>query len=108
MTTEKTPKAEEEYFAKEEAEKKKRLQEKLKEELEKERRASTRDIWFLTCPKCGAKLEEMVFRGVKIDKCHECGGVWLDAGELETLAGPEGHSVISEILKLFKPGAPKG
>jgi Zn-finger nucleic acid-binding protein len=50
----------------------------------------------------------MVFRGVKIDKCHECGGVWLDAGELETLAGPEGHSVISEILKLFKPGAPKG
>ena len=29
----------------------------------------------------------MEFRGVKIDKCLSCGGVYLDDGELEQLAG---------------------
>jgi len=104
MNPEKPSQSEEEYFTKEEAEKKKRLHEKLKAELEQERRESTRRHWFMTCPKCGARLESVVFRGTLIEKCPDCGGVWLDAGELKTLAGEEAHSVISGIIELFKPG----
>ena len=40
-----------------------------------------------TCPKCGPEVAMMrhftsVARKVTIDECPNCGGVWLDAGEL--------------------------
>ncbi|MFQ5787757.1 MAG: zf-TFIIB domain-containing protein [Thermodesulfobacteriota bacterium] len=44
----------------------------------------------------------MAFRGIKIDRCTSCNGVWLDDGELEKLAGPEEKSPIREIINLFK------
>jgi hypothetical protein len=42
------------------------------------------------CPKCGADLTEIDFRGVKVDKCFACGGIYLDDGELEQLVGRPG------------------
>ena len=35
------------------------------------------------CPKCPGKLESYTFQGFALDRCHECGGIWLDNGELE-------------------------
>lgn len=35
------------------------------------------------CPKCPGKLESYTFQGFSLDRCHECGGVWMDKGELE-------------------------
>jgi tRNA(Ile2) C34 agmatinyltransferase TiaS len=35
------------------------------------------------CPKCPGKLESYTFHGFALDRCHECGGIWLDNGELE-------------------------
>lgn len=40
----------------------------------------------LVCPKCGGKLAETDFENIKIDVCSDCGGVWLDAGELAQIA----------------------
>lgn len=38
------------------------------------------------CPGCGASLHPTAARhGVEIDACASCGGIWLDAGELELL-----------------------
>lgn len=37
------------------------------------------------CPKCPGKLEGYTFEGVALDRCAECGGIWLDRGELETI-----------------------
>ena len=37
------------------------------------------------CPKCGEELEEILFRGVTVDRCSGCSGVWLDSGEVERL-----------------------
>jgi len=37
------------------------------------------------CPKCDGKLESYTFEGIALDRCHECGGVWLDKGELEAI-----------------------
>jgi len=52
------------------------------------------------CPKCGHVLTELEFKGVKIDRCLSCQGVWLDAGELEQISQKEGR--LGAILKLFK------
>ena len=94
-------KPEEEYFAKEEAEKAKRLKEKHREETEAEERERIKAICYMKCPKCGGQLHEVTFRGVSIDRCSSCVGVWLDAGELEKLAGEEDKSVITDILGFF-------
>ena len=40
----------------------------------------------MRCPKCGMELVEINYKGIKVDKCSECEGVWLDAGELETVS----------------------
>ena len=37
---------------------------------------------------------------VEIDHCTDCGGIWLDAGELEMLLGEPGKA--SQLLNSFK------
>jgi hypothetical protein len=37
------------------------------------------------CPKCPGNLEAYTFEGYALDRCQECGGVWLDKGELEAI-----------------------
>lgn len=39
----------------------------------------------LRCPLCDVKMKEVERRGVTIDICPECKGVWLDKGELDRL-----------------------
>ena len=40
---------------------------------------------LLLCPHCGVGMKEVERRGVLVDVCPQCGGVWLDRGELEKL-----------------------
>jgi len=95
---------EDEYIAKEEAEKVKRLHDKLREETETRERAEIQASCYMKCPKCGYDLNEVVFRGINIDCCTSCDGVWLDEGELEKLAGSQDESIIGDILGFFKAG----
>jgi len=37
------------------------------------------------CPKCGVSLHSKDHLGVTIDECSDCGGIWLDQGELEAI-----------------------
>ncbi len=39
----------------------------------------------MKCPMCDAVMREINRRGVHIDVCPECKGVWLDRGELEKI-----------------------
>ena len=36
-----------------------------------------------SCPKCPGRLQGYTFEGYVLDRCDECGGIWLDRGELE-------------------------
>jgi len=42
------------------------------------------------CPKCHERLEAVDVRGVRVDTCQTCAGIWFDAGELKQLrsSGP--------------------
>ena len=55
------------------------------------------------CPKCGYELQPLSFKGVNIDKCFHCNGTWLDAGELEALAGKE-SDFLARVISVFKHG----
>lgn len=39
----------------------------------------------ITCPKCGEKLEQVVYAGVEVDRCVSCEGIWFDSFEAERL-----------------------
>lgn len=38
------------------------------------------------CIKCDRALQRIDVLGVEIDRCPACGGLWLDAGEIEQLS----------------------
>lgn len=45
----------------------------------------------LDCLQCGTELSQRQEHGVTIDYCEDCGGVWLDPGELKALTGGKKH-----------------
>jgi len=77
---------EEEFFARQEFERVKKIEEERAREIEAEEKKSLKDLHYMRCPKCGMQLVEIDYRGVKIDRCTACEGVWLDAGELEEIS----------------------
>ena len=94
---------EDEYFVREDAEKKRKLALQAKREKQAEELKRLKDLHFMHCPKCGLQMQEVKLRGVDVDVCFACNGVFLDAGELEKLEAPESRGVMSSILNWFKP-----
>jgi predicted RNA-binding Zn-ribbon protein involved in translation (DUF1610 family) len=41
------------------------------------------------CPKCGAALITVPYKGIEIDKCSRCLGLWLDGGDFERVLESE-------------------
>jgi len=41
------------------------------------------------CPKCAGELVPVRYRGVELDKCSRCQGVWLDFGELDQVVAED-------------------
>ncbi len=39
----------------------------------------------MNCPTCGNAMVTLELADIEIDHCVHCGGIWLDAGELELL-----------------------
>jgi len=101
MTATKPSSSEEEFFAREEAEKVKRLAQKQNETIAQEEKTKLKELHWMHCPKCGMELHPVLFKGVTIDKCFECHGVYLDDGELEKLSGAE-SGFMSAVAGLFK------
>lgn len=50
-------------------------------------RDQQRVTMVIQCPVCYVAMRVVVEEGIEIDTCSICHGVWLDAGELESLAG---------------------
>lgn len=65
------------YFAERDREILNRLREQLKK--------VDNEGSILHCPKCPGVLESYIFRGFNLARCHDCGGIWMDKGELESV-----------------------
>ena len=101
MSINKPSHEEEEYFAKEDANARHALALEQARQMQAAELAQLKQLHHMHCPKCGFKLDPIKFKGVTIDKCHHCNGTWLDAGELELLAGKE-SDLLSRIVSVFK------
>lgn len=84
---------EEEYFEGKE----KQLIDKLKTKQEAATKDRILEICRMRCPKCAEPLKERSFKKIQIDQCTGCGGIWLDVGELEEVAGREEDTWLSKL-----------
>ncbi len=91
---------EEEYFARMEFERKKKEEEEKHRRLAEEEKKRLKESHFMKCPKCGMKLIEIDYKGIKIDRCSGCEGIWLDAGELEVVSKME-KTGIDRFFSIF-------
>ncbi len=92
---------EEEYVARLEFDRKKKLEEEKHKTLAKDEKRRLKDLHYMMCPKCGMELIEIDYKNIKIDKCSECEGIWLDAGELETVSKLE-KTGLDKLLSVFR------
>ena len=99
--------SEEEYFVREDAEKKRKLALQAKKDKEFGELKRLKDLHFMHCPKCGMQMQEIKYRSVDVDVCFSCNGIFLDQGELEHIEKPESKGVMSSILNWFKPETKK-
>ena len=76
---------EEEYFRRKDRESLEKLREAIKEEAAQQGSEPA----TMPCPRCTGKLHSQMYDEVNIDRCDTCGGVWLDAGELEQIISVE-------------------
>ena len=54
----------------------------------------------MDCPVCKNPMIVLELQQVEVDSCTDCGGIWLDAGELELLLGDSQHA--KQLLDSFK------
>ena len=92
---------EDEYIARMEFEKKKRIEEEKHRQLDSAEQTRLKELHFMRCPKCGMELIEIDYKGIKIDECSECYGIWLDAGELSVVSKLE-RGALDKLFSIFK------
>jgi Zn-finger nucleic acid-binding protein len=93
---------EDEYFVKEDAEKKRRIAQQVKKETALEEQRRLKELHWMRCPKCGMEMHEVHYGKADVDVCFSCGGIFLDKGEIEQLVQREPRGVMSSILNWFK------
>jgi uncharacterized protein with PIN domain len=92
---------EEEYFTRLEFERRKKALAEQESRTAEEARLRASAAAKDRCPKCGAPLLPVRYRGVELDKCSGCQGIWLDCGELERILGDEG-GFLAGLKRIFQ------
>ena len=91
---------EEEYFARLEFERRKKTLDEQETQAAEEERQRILAIARGRCPKCGAELLPVPYRGIELDKCSRCQGVWLDFGELDQIVA-EDKGFLGGVRRIF-------
>jgi hypothetical protein len=107
MSLDKPSKPEDDFFAAEEVEAKRKLAFRQSQVLAQNEREALKKQHYMKCPKCGLDLHHLDEGKVELDSCFNCKGVWMDAGELAKVKAEAVHEhrktpLISSILDLFK------
>ena len=85
---------EEEYFVRQAAE----LLRKERQRAEAAALDAQRKTHYMKCPKDGYDLTTQEFHGVEIETCSHCGGMWVDASDIEAVSHEERSSVFTRVL----------
>ena len=92
---------EDEYVARQEVERRTQCAQDQASKMAADEMERTKQAHWMKCPKCGMDLQEISLHGVKVDQCAHCGGVFLDAGELDQLSKHD-EGVMSRVFGVFR------
>ena len=93
---------EDEFFAREDVEKKRKLAHQLQTHLSAEEKKKLAAAHHMHCPRCGLKMQEVHFGKLTVDVCFGCNGAFLDRAEIEVIAAPHQKGIMGAILNWFK------
>lgn len=93
---------EDEYFARKEFDRRKKLLDEEHQALKKKEKEDLKKLHWMRCPKCGMEMIEIDVAGVHVDKCSSCLGYYLDNGELEQIVEKKNTGFLNRLGKLFK------
>ena len=102
MNPEKPSKNEDEYFARQDLEKKKQWESERMARMAEDERQRLKDTHYMKCPKCGMDLHQFELEGVKIDRCVSCGGTWLDHNEMEEILKHHSQGPLARMMSIFR------
>lgn len=98
----KPSKAEDEYFARQTLELRKKWARERAETLQNGEKAKLKELHFMKCPKCGMDLHTIELHGISVDQCGTCMGSWFDRGEVEQLLHPEHRGLFERVMSVFQ------
>lgn len=104
MATERKPSdQEDEYFAREDAERLRKLHAEEMARLKQSEKDALRKVHHGRCSNCGALMVPERISGATILHCPACGGAFLDRASWEFIhANAEPHTVMGAVLNWFK------
>lgn len=91
---------EDEYFAKLEFDRRKQMLTEQQQAGDEETQQQVQAVAQFRCPKCGAALVAVHYKGIEIDKCSRCQGLWLDCGELEQMSATS-EGFLGNLKRIF-------
>lgn len=93
---------EDEYFAKENVEKLRRLHQEEVDKLDDARKAQLKAEFSNRCPSCGLTMQKLPsYQGVTLLRCFNCGGAFVPpeaAEHLKAKSAAKEHAVVEAIL----------
>lgn len=90
-----------EFISRMEYDRLRKLEAEKQKKLAEDEKKRMKELHFMHCPKCGMKLVEIDYKEIKVDKCSSCDGVWLDAGELDSVAAMD-KGALDKLFSVFK------
>ena len=72
---------------------------------EEQRQARHKELHWMRCSRCGGTVQEISFKGIMVDRCQDCGGVFFDINELKLLSH-EDSSFLKSMVDFFQIGGP--
>ena len=89
--------SEQEWIHREEATRLRAMREETAQEtVDAEKDRLKKDHW-MRCPKCGMELAEIDFRGIQVDACFACGGMFFDHGEVDKLTTASEPGILGKM-----------
>jgi predicted RNA-binding Zn-ribbon protein involved in translation (DUF1610 family) len=103
MTIEKPSHTEDEYFAREDAERLRRMHFEEQRRLKQSEKAALAALHKGRCSGCGAQLVPEQVAGIVVQHCPSCGGAFLSKQAWEAVqTHAEPHTVMGAVLNWFR------
>jgi len=101
--TDKPSKAEDEYFARQEIERRKQWAKEQSAKMATAEKDRLKQLHYMKCPKCGMDMSTIELQGVSVDQCPSCGGIFFDKGEIdEMLKAEKSGGIVGKVLGVFR------